>query len=375
MVIAYHGRRRAVMTGKILVADDESAARSGLELLLRRQGYDVISVENGHAALEQCACFRPDLVLLDVVMPGLDGFAICQRLKADPETRLTPVVLITGLSATEDRIQGIQAGADDFLSKPLDRTELLARVGSLLKLKAYTDELEHAESVMFSLALSLEARDPYTHGHCERLSNYSARLGERLGLEPGQITALRRSGILHDIGKVVVPDAILLKQGPLTPGEEGIMRQHPIEGERICTPLKCFHQILPIIRCHHEKLDGSGYPDGLKGEQIPLTAQILQIVDVYDALTTERSYRNALSSGEALNIMEDEVNRGWRDAHLFAQFRQMLKQNGGKKHKFWKELLLFAPSESSALLAAQTGQRKRRARSVISTQSTQKIQK
>ncbi len=348
------------MTGKILVADDESAARSGLEVLLRRQGYEVMGVEDGHAALEQCARFRPDLVVLDVVMPGLDGFGVCRQLKADPETRLTPVVLITGLSAAEDRIRGIAAGSDDFLSKPLDRNELLARIGSLLKLKAYTDELEHAESVLFSLALSLEARDAYTHGHCERLSDYSAGLGVRLGLEPEQITALRRAGIVHDIGKVVVPDAILSKPGPLTPDEQRIIRQHPIEGERICTPLKCFHLVLPIIRHHHEKLDGSGYPDGLKGEQIPLTARILQIVDVYDALTTERSYRNALSSMEALKIMEDEVNMGWWDAQLFGEFRQMLKRNGREKRRFWKELLLFAPSESSALLAAQTGQLKLR---------------
>ncbi len=347
---------RAVTTAKILVADDEPAARSGLEVLLQRRGYEVISVEDGHAALEHCARFRPDLVLLDVVMPGLDGFTVCRRLKADPETRLTPVVLITGLSAAEDRIRGIDAGADDFLSKPVDRSELLARVGSLLRLKAYTDELEHAESVLFSLALSLERRDQYTHGHCERLSNYSALLGERLGLEPEKITALRRAGIVHDIGKVVVPDAILLKHGPVTPDEEGIMRQHPIEGERICAPLKSFHLVLPIIRHHHEKLDGSGYPDGLKGEQIPLTARILQIADVYDALATERSYRSALSSKEALKVMKDEVNKGWWDAHLFSEFRQMLKRSGREKRGFWKELPWFGPSESSPPLAAQPGQ-------------------
>lgn len=258
--VVAHRWRCALMTGKILVADDESAARTGLEVLLRRQGYDVISAADGCSALEQCARFRPDFVLLDVVMPGLDGFSVCRRLKADPETRLTPVVLITGLSAAEDRIRGIDAGADDFLSKPLDRSELLARVGSLLKLKAYTDELEHAESILFSLALSLEGRDPYTHGHCERLSDYSGRLGEHLGLELEQITALRRAGIVHDIGKIVVPDAILFKPGPLTPDEQKVMRQHPIEGERICALLKSFHFVLPIIRHHHEKLDGSGYP-------------------------------------------------------------------------------------------------------------------
>lgn len=346
------------MTGKILIADDECAARSGLELLLQRQGYDVIGAADGCSALELCASFRPDLVLLDVVMPGLDGFSVCRQLKADPETRLTPVVLITGLSAAEDRVRGIDAGADDFLSKPLDRSELLARVGSLLKLKAYTDELEHAESILYTLALSLEGRDPYTHGHCERLSDYSGRLGEQLGLELEQITALRRAGIVHDIGKVVVPDAILLKPGPLTPDEERIMRQHPIEGERICAPLKSFHLVLPIIRHHHEKLDGSGYPDGLNSQQIPLTARILQIVDVYDGLVTERCYRGALSSGEALGIMEDEINKGWWDPDLFSVFRQMLKQSRREKRGFWKDLPWFWSPKSPAPLAELTGELK-----------------
>jgi putative two-component system response regulator len=323
------------MKRKILVADDEAASRSGLELLLRRRGYEVLGVEDGHAALAECARFRPDLVLLDVVMPGLDGFSVCGRLKAGAETRLTPVVLITGHSATEDRIRGIEAGADDFLGKPLDPSELLARVRSLLRMKAYTDELEHAESVLFSLALSLEGRDSCTHGHCERLSVLSVMLAEWVGLEAELVTALHRAGIVHDIGKVIVPDAILLKPGPLTADEQQIMRRHAVEGERICGPLKSFHLVLPIIRHHHEKLDGSGYPDGLKGEQIPLTARILQIVDVYDALTTQRPYRAALSSKEALRVEEEEVKKGWWDARLFSEFRQMLKRDGKRKRQLW----------------------------------------
>jgi cyclic di-GMP phosphodiesterase len=346
------------MKGRILIADDESAARAGLEVLLRLRGYDVTGVPDGRSALEQCARFRPDLVLLDVVMPGLDGFTVCSRIKADPETRLTPVILITGLSATEDRIRGIEVSADDFLSKPIDLGELLARVSSLIRLKAYTDELEHAESILYTLALSLEGRDPYTHGHCERLSDLSGRLGEHVGVEPEQVTALRRAGILHDIGKVVVPDAILLKPGPLTPDEQRIMQQHPTEGERICAPLKSFHDVLPIIRHHHEKQDGSGYPDGLRGPEIPLTARILQLVDVYDGLVTERSYRGALSSVEALDIMEGEVNRGWWDAQLFREFRQMLKMRGRNRQGFRKNLAWFVSRESPSLVAVQTGELK-----------------
>lgn len=331
------GVRWEAMKGRILIADDEERSRSGLELLLRRRGYEVAAVADGLAALAECERFRPDLVLLDILMPGLDGFGVCGKLKSDPQTRLLPVVLITGLSASEDRIRGIEAGADDFLSKPLDPGELLARVSSLLRLKAYTDELEHAESVLFSLALSLEARDCKTHGHCERLSDYSALFGEWVGLGPEQVTALHRAGIVHDIGKVSVPDAILLKPGPLTAEERKIMQRHPLEGERICAPLKSFQLVLPIIRHHHERLDGSGYPDGLRGEQIPLTARILQIVDVYDSLSADRPYRAALPSREALTILEQEAEKGWWDTRLVAEFRQMLKRFGPQKRRVWQQ--------------------------------------
>jgi putative two-component system response regulator len=182
----------------------------------------------------------------------------------------------------------------------VDRAELLARVRSLLTLKHRTDELERAESVLFSLARSIEGKDPYTHGHCERLSDYSARLGEHLGLAEDEITALRRAGVVHDIGKVAVPDAILLKPSRLTEEEWKLIKEHPVVGERICAPLKSFRLVLPIIRHHHEKLDGTGYPDGLRGEAIPITARVLQIVDVYDALTTERPCRDNLLGGQPL---------------------------------------------------------------------------
>ncbi|MFQ5927421.1 MAG: HD domain-containing phosphohydrolase [Terriglobia bacterium] len=322
------------MTGTILVVDDDAASRTLFEEILRDQGYKVITADDGKGALEEFALGQPDLVLLDVLMPDPDGFEVCRKIKYHPENRLTPVVLVTGLSATEDRVRGLEAGADDFLCKPIDRSELLARVRSLLNLKAHTDELERAESVLFALARSIEAKDPYTEGHCERLSEYSARLGERIGLPSEQITALRRAGIVHDIGKVAVPDAILLKPARLTQEERKRVQEHPVVGERICQPLKSFRLVLPIIRHHHEKFDGSGYPDGLKGEQIPLTARVLQIVDVYDALTTQRPYKRALSPLETLRTMEDEVKKGWWDPHIFAEFRQLLADSGeGTKRK------------------------------------------
>jgi putative two-component system response regulator len=313
------------MFPKILLVDDESASRAALETLLRREGFEVHDASGGAAALAECVSFRPDLVLLDVLMPGMSGFEVCKRIKAAPETRLTPVVLITGLSATEDRIKGINAGADDFLSKPIDFNELLARTRSLIKLKHYTDELENAESVLFSLALSIEARDPYTRGHCDRLSEMSASLGEILGIPEEDVKALRSAGIVHDIGKVAVPDSILLKPGPLSPEEIEVMRKHPVVGEQICEPLKTFRLVLPIIRHHHERYDGSGYPDHLRGSEIPLTARILQLADVYDALTTDRPYRKADTSDIALGIMQEEAARGWWDRDLLEAFRTMIR--------------------------------------------------
>jgi len=312
------------MVEKILVVDDEALARTGLATLLRREGFEVSEANDGPAALSLCGTFYPDLILLDIMMPAMDGFDVCRRVKAAPETRLTPVVLITGLSETQDRIRGINAGADDFLSKPVDFNELMARTRSLLRLKQFTDELENAESVLFTLARSIEARDSYTRGHCERLSEMSARLGESLGLPEEHLKALRRAGIVHDIGKVVVPDTILLKPAPLSESEIEVIRKHPIVGERICAPLRTFRLVLPIIRHHHERHDGSGYPDGLRGSEIPLTAGILQLADVYDALTTDRPYRAAIPREVALSTMEEEAERGWWDRDLFVAFRKIM---------------------------------------------------
>ena len=316
------------MNERILVVDDDASLRDGLQVLLERQGYVARTASDGLTALSECASFRPDLILLDVLMPERDGFEVCRELKSKAETRLIPVVLITGLSEKGDRIRAIEAGADDFLSKPIDVSELDARVRSLLRLKAFTDELENAESVLFTLALSIESRDPYTHGHCMRLAEFSARLGERMNLPPDDIVALRRAGVVHDIGKVVVPDAVLLKPGPLTVEERDVIKQHAAAGEHICSPLKSFRTVLPIIRHHHERWDGSGYPDGLSGDAIPLLARILQIADVYDALTTKRPYRGALTQTEAWDILQDEAKRGWWNGDIVREFRSMISTEG-----------------------------------------------
>ena len=317
--------RESQPIGTILVADDEPANRELMTELLTAKGYKVITAADGISALRELQRNAIDLVLLDVMMPFLSGFQVCRRIKDNSETYLIPVVLVTALSDKQDRIEGIKAGADDFLTRPVDQIELLARVQSLLKLKQRTDELERAEAVLFALARSIEGKDPYTHGHCERLADYSACLGEHVGLLPPDVTALRRAGVVHDIGKIAVPDAILLKPGKLDKDEWSLIQQHPIVGERICAPLKSFRLVLEIIRHHHEKCDGTGYPDGLRRHDIPLTARVLQIVDVYDALTTNRPYKPAYSIADALQTMKEEVAKGWWDPDIFAQFERLIR--------------------------------------------------
>jgi putative two-component system response regulator len=234
--------------------------------------------------------------------------------------------MITGLSDREDRLQGIEAGADDFLIKPIYAEELFARVNSLLKLKEFTDELETADSVLCTLGLSVEARDPYTEGHCERLARDAVDLGRFLGVDEESIVALRRGGYLHDLGKIKVPDEILKKGSDLTPAEWEIMKQHPVTGEAICRPLRSLRLVLPIIRHHHEHSDGSGYPDGLRDGDIPLLPRILQVVDIYDALRTARPYKPALGHEQAALTMRAEAQSGLWDQELVAEFFRMLDE-------------------------------------------------
>lgn len=312
-----------VTAGKVLVVDDE---RTNVELLTRlmtREGYRVVSAENGALALDAVRRERPDVVLMDVNMPGVDGFEACRRLKRDAATRLLPVILITGLTGSEDRIRGIDAGADDFLSKPFAIDELRARVRSLTRIKRYTDDLESADSVILSLALTIEARDPYTGGHCERLARYGVALAAHLGLDEEQRIALHRGGFLHDVGKVGVPDAVLLKCGPLTPDERATMERHPVIGDALCGEMRSLEAVRPIVRHHHERADGTGYPDHLRGAAIPLLASVIGVVDAYDAMTTARPYKTAGSPEAACRGLLEDVAKGWKDAALVAGFVQL----------------------------------------------------
>ena len=306
--------------GVLVLADDIPANVDLLTRLLVSEGYTVHSASDGEAALALVLQTLPDLVLSDVMMPKLTGFELCQRIKAERTTRLTPVVLITSLVEREDRIEGINAGADDFLTKPVNAHELRARVKSLVRLKRYTDDLDSAESLILNLGLTVEARDPHTIGQCERMAAYAAAFGIHLDLPDEDISALHRGGYLYDVGKIGIPDAVLLKPGLLTPQERQVMQRHAAIGDALCGDLRLLRPVRPIVRHHHERLDGSGYPDGLRGDAIPVLAQIVGILDVYDALTTARAHRAAISSEAACAELQQEAGRGWRSPRLVSEF-------------------------------------------------------
>lgn len=307
---------RAASGATLLVVDDLAANARLLERLLVRDGHRVIFAQDGEEALARVRHDHPDLVLMDVIMPTLDGFETCRRLKSDPDTRLVPVVLITALQGSRERVRGLEVGADDFLSRPVNTAELTARVRSLLRIKRFTDELDSAESVILSLALTIEARDARTEGHCQRLAHYSVLVGRELGLNEEDLSALAKGGYLHDVGKVGIPDSILLKPAKLTPAETAIMQQHPIIGDRLCGELRSLRRVRPIVLHHHERLDGSGYPSGLRGSDVPQLAQIMSVVDIFDALTTKRPYKPALPVEEAYQELADQVARGWRSPEI-----------------------------------------------------------
>jgi putative two-component system response regulator len=306
--------------GTVVVADDAELSRELLSTILRLDGYTVFTARDGAEALELTLKESPDVVVSDVMMPKLNGFEVCRRIKDDRATRLISVVLVTGLDGVEERIEGINAGADDFLTKPVSQHELRARVRSLVRLKRFTDELDSAESVIISLASTVEARDPCTGGHCARMAAYASLFGLLLGLPDDEVSALSRGGYLHDVGKVGVPDLILLKAGRLTVDEYEVMKAHTLTGDRLCGDLKLLRLVRPIVRGHHERIDGSGYPDGLTGDRIPLLAQIMAIVDIYDALTTNRPYRRGRSSEDALSELEAEASKGLHRRDLVRDF-------------------------------------------------------
>ena len=310
----------------ILVVEDEPHIREVLAGLLGALGYRLLMAISAEQALDALNVVSPDLVLTDVHLGAMSGIELCARLKADPRYELMPVVILTAVGDLEARVAGLAAGADDFFTKPVEFVELRTRLAALLRVKMLLGQLERAEAVITTLALTIEARDPYTLGHCDRLSRYAVALGQALGLDHEMLRALRLGGYLHDLGKIAVPDGILLKPGPLDPMEQERIRAHPGAGSDLVLGLRSMELVRPIMRHHHEKWDGSGYPDGLKGAAIPLGARIISVVDVFDALHTERPYKAALPRSEAVSLLIRETDAGYWDPKVVETFLEILRQ-------------------------------------------------
>src|ERR1700728_1265824 len=314
----------AAQAPTILIVDDIELNRRLLKAMLKTAASRILEAARPSAAIAILEREKVDLVVVDLVMPEMSGPEFCHLLKSERRTQLIPILMTTSVQGTENEVAGIESGADEFLIKPLQPAVARTRIRAMLRNKALTDSLEEAETILFALAQSVERRDKYTGMHCERLTTYSLALGQALGLPRQEQLALYRGSYLHDIGKIGIPDAILFKRGLLTDEEWQAMRLHTIRGEEICKPMKTLAPVLPIIRSHHERWDGSGYPDGLAGEDIPLLARILQLADIYDALTTARPYKRALSPDEALSVLREEVAKGWRDPKLVETFSDIL---------------------------------------------------
>ncbi|SRR5260221_10766583 len=309
----------------VLVVDDVEANRRLLKAHLQGVECDVACAADGPTALSLAESRAPDLILLDAQMPGMDGFEVCSRFKAAPTTRLTPVVMVTSLTATRDRVTALRAGADDFLSKPIERIELVARVQSLLRLKATYDRLEDAQQVILALGLTVEARDSSTEAHATRVATHARALAEVAGVKAGRLDDISFGAAIHDIGKVGIPDSILLKPGPLTADETAIMRRHPLIGAEIVRPLRAGTGLSEIIRHHHENVDGTGYPDGLWGPEIPLSARIVAICDAHDAMVSDRPYRPGRNSNDALRILRAGGGKQW-DPALVESFAVLITE-------------------------------------------------
>ncbi len=295
----------------VLVVDDGAANREVIKMFLSTIDVDVQCAADGVTALEMIESSPPDLVLLDVRMPRMDGYEVCRRIKAMPRGRLLPVVMITGLSQTTHRVMALEAGADDFMAKPVEGAELIARVRSALRLKELYNTLDSAEHVIFSLATAVEARDSFTEAHTQRVGESARLLGQKLGLPEPTLDTLYRGGIIHDIGKIGVADSILHKPGPLDQIELPQMQAHVAIGENIVRPLRSTSGLLPIIRHHHERFDGSGYPDGLKAREIPRVARIVSVCDAFDALVNDRPYRTRRTTEEALAVLRAGAGKQW----------------------------------------------------------------
>lgn len=304
----------------VLVADDHKLTRELLVAYLSAAGYDTVEAEDGKETLRRLADFSPDLVLLDIIMPELNGYEVCRRIKENQETTLLPVIVVTGLDDFETRLKMLNIGADDYINKPINEKELLTRIRNHLRIKRLTDQLEDAESIIMLLVRILEAKDPYTRGHSERVAEYSRRIAEDIGFDSERLQILHRAALLHDVGKIGVEDAIIRSTARLTQEELEKVHSHPSIGIEIISSLSSLSEALGPIQSHHERFDGTGYPEKLARDDIPLEARIVAVADTFDALTTDRPYRKTLLKEEALDEMKQSALSGQLDPELVETF-------------------------------------------------------
>ncbi|MBI2067324.1 MAG: response regulator [Deltaproteobacteria bacterium] len=310
---------------RVLIADDNVANVELIRMQLKSSGYELDCAYDGQQTLDKVSSFKPDIILLDLMMPVMTGYEVCQTLKSDKELRFIPIIIVTALQEMDDKLKAIELGADDFLIKPFNRLELATRIRSLLRMKSLYDDLERSENILVSLAQAIEAKDLYTRGHSERVARYSRQMAISLGLSEREQNQIWRGGLMHDIGKIGIREEILHKPGPLTSEEMEHVRTHPLKGYEICCKLKSITASLPVIKNHHERFDGEGHPDRMGGEKIPLFARISAIADSYDAMTTNRPYRKAMRSEEALAVLDKEKNWGQWDPTLVTEFIKVLR--------------------------------------------------
>jgi len=290
----------------IFAVDDNENNLKILKMILEKEGYLVETLHDGTRAISLINEKRPDLILLDVLMPGVDGFEICRAIKENEATKRTPIIIISALNQLDDKIKGIELGADEFLTKPINKRELLTRVKMLLKFKLLDSQLENSRNVIMSLAFATDFKDTFRKGHSKRVGMYATECARLMNLTRDEVTEIEFGAYLHDIGKIGVPTEILQKTDALSEDEYEIYKKHPLLGYEICMPLKAMARSLSIILHHHEKYNGAGFPDGLSGDKIPLGAQIVAIADSYDIMTHGLLNRAALSTSEAIDILKND---------------------------------------------------------------------
>ena len=308
----------------ILIAEGDDSDRSFYTQLFRADGYAVDVAFDGSSALASAGSRPPDVLVVDIDLPGHDGLEVCRRIRQNSTTRLTPIILLTATDLRARRLAGFEAGADEVLGKPVDPEELLVRARALVRRKRYTDDLDSASAILMTLASMIEGRDGDAAGHCTRMANYATSLGRALGVSDADIQVLYRGGYLHDVGMLAISDFVLRKRGPLTPEEYEQVKSHTVLGDELCANLRSLQPIRPLIRWHHERLDGSGYPDGLQGDEIPILAQIVGVVDVFEAVTTDRPYQRTRSPEGGVEILRSEVQRGWRRREIVEAFASLM---------------------------------------------------